>query len=500
MSNFSNQLTRRRLIQLAAAAGGATLASNLLPFRSARGDMPGPVAPADRKLLFVFCAYGGASIIDSFMPLAETDVPDPNVAATLNTFPTSLLEQLPNSKIRSVKRLDAYAYYAKPKTAIGDLLAHHGQDVVVMAHDVSSVNHTVGQQRSLSGAGFDRGRTIMETMAMRYGLGMPLPSCNMASDGYLRHGADASVPPEARHELITTPLLFAAGTHGYQGVRAAPSAEAIAQARAVRAKLDSDSSFARTFHKDERLSKYLRQREVVLPQLEQAKLMEKLLLMDRSQIDPKYGVAHDATIASLQESLPEMTADRAQAQIALGFLMAYHGVSTSITLGFNTEPFVDPSGAIVGAPIAFDFSHNLHRIVQSLMWCRTTAILDTLITLLKTHDYLGDPALGKMWDRSLIYVATEFGREKQRPANATSWGTAHHLNNGSLLISPLLNGNAVYGGVDPMTGLTYGFDPVTGAPDKNRTYFESDVYSVIAQALDLPVPNGRPFPAIVKGA
>jgi hypothetical protein len=103
-----------------------------------------------------------------------------------------------------------------------------------------------------------------------------------------------------------------------------------------------------------------------------------------------------------------------------------------------------------------------------------------------------------MWDRSLVYIATEFGRDKQRPAGAASWGTAHHLNNGSVLISPLLKGNAVYGGVDPKTGLTYGFDPVTGAPDKKSIFTESDVYSVIAKALDLDVPAARDFPAIVR--
>jgi len=43
-----------------------------------------------------------------------------------------------------------------------------------------------------------------------------------------------------------------------------------------------------------------------------------------------------------------------------------------------------------------------------------------------------------LWDRSLIYVATDCGREKARPSGASSWGTGHHLNNGSVLISPLL--------------------------------------------------------------
>jgi hypothetical protein len=475
----------------------------LLSLRSARGGAAAPVtpiAPQDRKLLFIFCAYGGASIIDSFLPIVDTEVSDPTVAAALNVFPESMVEQRPGSKIRSVKLLeDGYSYYAKPSTPMGDLLAHHGDDVVVMAHEVSSVNHTVGQQRSLNGAGFDRGRTIMESAAMRYGLGLPLPSCNMASDGYLRHGADPGVPAEARHELITTPLLFATGTHGYQGLAGVPPAASIERARAARAKLDETSLFAHTFKYDDRLTKYLHRREG-LTVLERAALIEKLILVDPSKLDPKYGITPDPLLESVRATLPNMDRDKAQAQVALGFLMAYHGVSTSITMGYNTEPVVDTAGAISGAPIAFDFSHNLHRIVQSLMWCRTASIIDTLITLLKTHDYLGDPSLGRMWDRSLVYVATEFGRDKIRPSGAATWGTGHNLNNGSVLISPMLKGNAVYGGVNPDTGLTYGFDPVTGAPDPKVVFNESDVYSVIAKALGLDVPNARDFPAIVRGA
>ena len=109
----------------------------------------------------------------------------------------------------------------------------------------------------------------------------------------------------------------------------------------------------------------------------------------------------------------------------------------SLAMGLKTEPVLH-GDAIIGAPIAFDFSHNLHRVIQSLMWGRTATLVDALITLLKTHDYMGDPALGKMWDRSLVYIATEFGRDKKRPADAASWGTSHHLNNGSVMFSPLL--------------------------------------------------------------
>jgi hypothetical protein len=502
MTDLSAKLSRRRLLQLTGTGLATGLTATLMPFSSAQGDPDGltTVSPADRKLLFVFCAYGGASIIDSFLPIIDDDVGDATLAATLNVFPRALVDQRPGSAIRSVKRLDNYSYYAKPATEMGELVAHHGQDMVVLAHEVSSVNHTVGQQRSLNGGGFDRGRTIMESVALRYGGGLPLPSCNMASDGYLRHGADPTIPQAARHELIAQPLLFAAGTHGYRGLVGTPSAAAIQRARSVRDRLDTDSIFAQTFKRDLRLNRYLASRRDVTPALEKSNLIDKLLLLDSGSLDPKYGVKQDPLAASLRSVLPRMDQDRGEAQVALGFLMAYHGVSASISLGFNTEPVINPSGQIIGSPIAFDFSHNLHRIVQSLMWCRTAALVDKLISMLKQYDYMGDPALGKMWDRSLVYIATEFGRDKIRPSGAASWGTGHHLNNGSVLISPLLKGNAIYGGVDPRTGLTYGFDPATGAPDKNRVMNESHVYSVIAQALGVPVPAATSFPAIVRNA
>src|ERR1043165_216243 len=277
MAPHSTQLTRRHLLQLAAIAAGA--AGGLVSVGAAGGGAPAaPVDPKDRKLLFIFCAWGGASIIDSFLPVVDSEVGDTALASQLNTFPESMVDRRPGSNIRSVKLLaDGYQYYATPAHPIGDLVLHHGDDMVVMAHEVSSVNHTVGQQRSLHGAGFDRGRTIMESAAMRHGVGLPLPSCNMASDGYLRHGADPSVPVEARHELITTPLLFATGTHGYRGILGAPDGAAIERARAVRGKLDGTSNFAKTFKHDDRLTRYLHHRDQGLTALEKASLIEKLI-------------------------------------------------------------------------------------------------------------------------------------------------------------------------------------------------------------------------------
>lgn len=499
MNGYRHKLGRRQLLTLGAAGVAAASAASLIGRdRTARGESsPKVVAPEDRKLLFVFCAYGGASIIDSFLPVAESEVGSPELAATLNVFPDDLVAQPAGSNIRYVKLLDDYSFYSTPPE-MASLVTRHGSDMVVVPHNVSSVNHTIGQQRSLNGAGIHRGRTIMEAMALRYGGGLPLPSCNMAIDGYARHGADPSIPQEARHEMIAAPRLFASGTHGYRGLSGVPAEAGILAARKVRSELDERSLFARTFQRSPKLARYLRSREETALSLEQAEMIDKLLLLDPSELDDKYGVKPSELVTSLLDRFPHLGEDDTQAQVVLGFLMAYYGMSTSVTLGHKPDPVLLSDGSIVGTPIAFDFSHNLHRIVQSIMWGRTANLLDQLIDLLKTYDYLGDPALGKMWDRSLIYVATEFGRDKIRSSGASQWGTSHHMNNGALLISPLLKGNAVYGGVDPTTALTYGFDPQTGEADKNRTLYESDIYSLIAHALDIEFPERVDFPAVVR--
>jgi hypothetical protein len=66
-----------------------------------------------------------------------------------------------------------------------------------------------------------------------------------------------------------------------------------------------------------------------------------------------------------------------------------------------------------------------------------------------------------------------------------------------VLLSPLIRGSAVYGGVDPRTGLTYCFDPSTGAAKPGTVMGEADVYGIIAQALDLGVEGLPRYDAVV---
>ena len=67
------------------------------------------------------------------------------------------------------------------------------------------------------------------------------------------------------------------------------------------------------------------------------------------------------------------------------------------------------------------------------MWSRLLSVADRLIGLLQQEEYANGQSF---WDRTLLYVATDFGRTKARPANAPDFGSGHDLNNGSLIVSP----------------------------------------------------------------
>ena len=78
------------------------------------------------------------------------------------------------------------------------------------------------------------------------------------------------------------------------------------------------------------------------------------------------------------------------------------------------------------------------------------------------------------------------------------WGTPHNLNNGTLTISPLVNGNSVLGGVVKNDTIdtdchTYGFNLQTGAEDPGRKTAETEHYAGLLQALGVDTsPAGLP--------
>jgi hypothetical protein len=237
---------------------------------------------------------------------------------------------------------------------------------------------------------------------------------------------------------------------------------------------------------------YLDVRERIVPQIEAQDLITKLTAVANVPgVIPlnDFGLESSPDGAAVRARFPDLLSDPLEAQAALAFLLARHRVSCAISISPSFNPLLD--GGLRNTPIAFDFSHQSHVLILK--------VTDGLITLLKAQDWDdADPSQGKMWDRSVVYIASDFGRDKVRPPGFLEFGSGHHLNNGNVIISPLLRGGRVYGGVDTATGLTFGFDPVTGDPAPGSLMHEGDVYSALAHALDIDFDGRTALPAMLR--
>ena len=162
------QLNRRQVLRRlgAAGAGAAAVSAGLLP-AWAQGAQ-------DPRFIIVITALGGASIIDG--PLAIRQSESAN-ARELNTFPDSEVVDLPGSPLRAVnlRRENAGAIPFPFQTNQSQLLSRLRDDMMVVTHTTTSVNHTIAQKRSLTGNSAWNGRTLQEVVALNYGEGMPLP-------------------------------------------------------------------------------------------------------------------------------------------------------------------------------------------------------------------------------------------------------------------------------------------------------------------------------------
>ena len=325
---------------------------------------------------------------------------------------------------------------------------------------------------------------------------------NMAHSGYLKPGGDPALPDYARPEIVANPLLFPLATHGQKGIlHQERERDLLKKAKSVREDLESVSLFGRTFEGSKARERYLFLRQNLQPIMEDADLITDLMMapdIPGSIPLSEYGLASSPLGEKVREKFPNLLLDPLHAQAALAFFLARYNVSCSTTISPSFSPLLE-GFSVVNAPLAFDYSHTSHFSAQNAMWSRLMNTVDNLIDLLKSEPLEEGNEEESMWDQSLIYIASDFGRSKTRPSGSTSFGSGHHFNNGHVLISPLLNGNRIYGGMDPETCLTYGFDRDTGDPRPGTLMREGDVYSVIAQALDISFEGRRDIPVMVKG-
>jgi hypothetical protein len=492
--------SRRQLLGTASAVGGSLLAGKLLATERGQPRQ----SPAEPKFLIVLACTGGASAIDG--PLAIRASESKN-ASTIHCFEDSLVQNIDGTDLRAVNQdLSALGPIPIPvKARHGQYVQKLSQDMMVATWTRTSVNHAVGQRRSVTGNGALHGRTLQEAVALTHGKQFVLPNVHLvAGTSYTDRGTDDTLPPWAYGETVVDPGTWPLSLSAQRGILDVPSPSLLAKARALRNnKLDTQSLFSRVFGTAPRLQHWQHMRGTPQQALEAQDLISKLMVRPDSPDFPlsAYGLGSSPDADKVRNAFPNYATDPLHAQAALAFLLLKYRLSVTVTLGptFATvvEDGVDLTGAyglgggggggkkltegsIDNPPIAFDFSHQAHRAVQGLMWERVYAVADGLIELLKQEEWAGG---GSMWDRSMIYFATEFGRSKPRPENAKEFATGHDLNNAAVVLSPMVPGGKVLGGVDPDTALTYGFDPNTGVADKGREMTEPDIYAGLAHTL-----------------
>jgi hypothetical protein len=506
---MKRKLSRRHLLAGLAAGAGAMSAPAIIKPRqahSAPNDGPPP------KFVIVVTGFGGASIIDSFMPISETEAG--TAAPTVNSYPDVQVAQNPGWGNGTMKALNSAGNLLGNNfvSILEDFVDAYIDDMLVCTMTGTSVNHTIAQKRAITGNGAWSGRTIQEAVAVAYGEGCPLPNVNMASHGYAGPGADVSVPDWARAEPVGVPKTWPFSLHGTRGVKIedggpqdGPDATFIEMARELRnAKLDPESSFYTTFQLSHELQRYKNQRNVVQPKIEEADLISKLMLSKEGELPlDAYGLSSSPELAAVEAMFPYLGFDPLHAQAALAYLLITQGVSVAVTIGTNFNIALGDGSPgvplVLNPPLSFDNSHTQHRLTQAFMWKRMTDTISGLITLLKGAQF-GDGG-ESYWDRSMIYLATDFGRSKLRLNNpGGEFGSGHNLNNGVLAISPMLNGGRVLGGVDPRTGETYGFDPNDGSPTAaGQNMSEPQIYGGLVNALGIDTGGAVPDMPIMRG-
>ncbi len=508
----NGRLNRREMLRAmsACAAGGA---ASLSPFLSGcRERLATPedlerfprrqdAASGKPKFLIVIAAAGGASIVDSFLAVSTAEAG--TNGSVLNTFPdtgATRVQTVSGSPFRAVA-VDSPKLGDIPVRVLADQLpfiTKHKDQTLVATCTGTSVNHVIAQKRSLTGNGAWNGRTLQECVALEHGAGFPIPNVNMSVGGFLERGADDSLPSHCYGESVANASLWPLGLDGLRGIKGAPDRSLLALARKARnEQLDPQSLFARTFAGSDRLQRWYAQRGPGQANLEALDLITKLNILPNKPPElplAEYGLGVSPDATRLQLAFPKFFTDPFEGQAAAAFLLLKYRVSVAVTIGPNFN--VSLTNILDNPPLAFDFSHNDHRAGQAFMWRRILSVTDRLIDLLKAEPF---DATESLWDRTLIYVATDFGRSRQRASGAATFGTGHDLNNGFVMFSPMVKGNTVLGGVDKSTVTTYGFDPESGTANPSLTLSnERDIFAGLLHTLSVNtagsgLPDARAF-------
>jgi hypothetical protein len=222
----ADSFSRRRLLNGALGLGAVAATTRFWPSQAI-------AEPTKPRFLINVCASGGASIIDSFLAIAHSET---SKWKSINAFPDQEVKRFDGSPFRAVDltRPSTGAFPFPMATSQSSFVKAHKQNMLVATVENTSVNHFIGQRRSVTGNEAWKGRTLSECVALAHGNGFALPNINMTSGGFADRGLDETLPAACYAESIALPASWSLALDARQGLRDAPSASSIERARALR--------------------------------------------------------------------------------------------------------------------------------------------------------------------------------------------------------------------------------------------------------------------------
>lgn len=138
------------------------------------------------RFLIVLSSFGGANQVDAFLSRRESEVPN---AKTLNAYPDDMVQTIGEFRAIDMKGPSIGAIPAAFTANQSNFVRKHNNDMMVVTHTGTSVNHFVAQQRSINGNAAWKGRTLQEAVALTYGAGYAIPNVHLVNGtGFTERG------------------------------------------------------------------------------------------------------------------------------------------------------------------------------------------------------------------------------------------------------------------------------------------------------------------------
>jgi hypothetical protein len=366
---------------------------------------------------------GGASIIDSMLAVRESECDTPDV---LNVYPDAMVQTVEGSPFRVIdQQLEDIGPlpYSGPANQ-SSFVRRRADQMCVITYTGTSVNHLVAEKRTLTGNDAWAGRTHPGDLCRGLWRGPGAAQCEHGRRrlhrARHRSGAARLGPRRARHERARRgPSACTAS----RDMRDAPSADAHGARRGqARERLEHAVALRPHLH-----SLGAARRVEVSPRRREPRRVagphhaaQLACAIRRSTPCPSFGLTSSSeTPTLLQRVFPLMATDPMEAQAALAYLLIANGISVTVTIGPSLSPNVGGQQIVDSPPLAFDFSHTLHRGAQAIMWHRMLSVADRLIESVRKRPNISDgqELLGPLADvfrqrlRSQRAVAPTVARE-----------------------------------------------------------------------------------------